>query len=443
MNRILTNCRIINPAGSQPLIERGFIVINDQQISGVGSGDPPDTSGFQIDDLKGKTVLPGMINAHTHLYSALALGMPWPSRPPRNFVEKLEKVWWLLDRGLDEESTRASFQAGLLESIRSGVTTVIDHHSSQNCIPGSLDILAETAQEFGVNVALAFEITDRNGRAGFRTGLQENLDALSSYRDHRNIRPLIGLHASFTLSDDSLAAIGADLAEKEDWGIHIHVAEDQADHEDVVRRGYPSVIQRLNHFGLINERSLIIHGIYLLPEDVTLLGEAGALQVHNPTSNANNRVGILPAETISRLQGGLGTDGMQANLLKEAKEGTLIRSQTLAGGAENVDYLRLLFENNPRIASRIFDRSLGKIEVGNGADLTVYDYCPRTELTAENYGGHLLFGLERPCAVIAAGQYLMRDNDFVTIDETSILDNARQQSTRLWTAIDKLKTDDE
>ncbi|MFH1852463.1 MAG: amidohydrolase family protein [Candidatus Neomarinimicrobiota bacterium] len=438
MDLILTNGRIASPGTNPGLIEEGFIAIQDGVIVAVGAALPEGLSAGQVVDLAGKLVLPGMINAHTHLYSALALGMPWPAAPPQNFVEKLQKIWWRLDRALDTESTRASFAAGLLDCLHSGVTTVIDHHSSQNFIGGSLELLAEVAETIGINVAAAFEITDRNGPAGFQAGLQENLDFFNNYRNHPNIRPLIGLHASFTLLDESLATIRRTLGDDCDWGVHIHVSEDQADETDARNRGYRSVIDRLQAFDLINQCSLIIHGLHMPPEDVDILAQTGALLVHNPTSNANNRVGILSAATVNRLKAGLGTDGMQANLLNEAKEGTLIRSHSLTGGADNLDYSQLLFDHNPAIASRIFGRSIGKIQVGASADLAIYDYSPRTELSAANLSGHLLFGLDRPEAVIINGKFKLRDRQCVTLDEDELLHKARFQSRKLWAAMEQL-----
>ena len=238
-------------------------------------------------------------------------------------------------------------------------------------------------------------------------------------------------------ASESLATIRQALGDVDNWGIHIHVSEDQADEVDARNRGYRSVIDRLSKFVLINENSLIIHGIHMQPEDVEILMNAGAMLVHNPTSNANNRVGILSAETINQLNSGLGTDGMQANLLKEAKEGTLIRSHCLPGGADNLDYIKLLFDHNPQIATKIFGRSIGKIQVGGAADLAIYDYSPRTELSADNLSGHLLFGLEQPSEVICGGKYQIRENKLLNLNEVEIKSTARIQSQKLWHKMDR------
>jgi cytosine/adenosine deaminase-related metal-dependent hydrolase len=437
---ILSHGRIINPGMEPAYIDDGHIVITGDRIDSVSSQLPSEDHADQVIDLKGKTVLPGMINSHTHLYSALALGMPPPTPRPQNFVEHLRAVWWKLDRALDEASTVASFEAGLAAALRGGVTTVIDHHSSQNYISGSLHKLVDTAQRFGVTISPSFEITDRNGRKGFDAALRENLNNHVSYHDVPCVHPMIGLHASFTLSEDSLVAIRKALEGLDDWGIHIHVAEDQADEVDANEKGYPSVVQRLRAHDLVHDHCLFIHGLHSDPEDLGILKEAGVALVHNPTSNANNRVGLLKEAAFETLDIGLGTDGMQANMLSEAKEGALIRSSHLLATAPSVDYIKLLFTNNPAIASRLFGYPLGHILPGYQADLAIYDYHPRTDMNETNWPGHVLYGLALPCDVITRGEFRIREGKFQQIDEDEILTRAQMESARLWAAMGTLSS---
>lgn len=432
---ILTNACLVQPGQKNWIIDNGVLGISNGRLLFIDEKIPDRYSDYQVIDLQGQLILPGMINAHTHLYSALAPGMPAPKRVPQNFVEILQSVWWKLDRALDAFSVRASFEAGLLDCLRSGVTTVIDHHSSPNYTEGSLSVLAEIAEKFGVKISAAFEITDRNGEDRFNQGLEENLAFLRQFRNHPHIRPLMGLHASFTLSDESLRTIRSALETESGWGIHIHVAEDAADEADARQRGYRSVIDRLQKFDLLNDHSLVIHGLHVTSKDIDVISQSGAMLVHNPTSNANNRVGMLSGEIIEELHPGLGTDGMQANMLQEAKEGTLIRSHTLPGGAENVDYLSLLFDQNPRIAETIFGYPMGRLEVGQPADLAIYDYHPRTDLNAENIGAHLLFGLKNPSTVMCDGEFIIKNRKFISIDEDEILNTAQKQSKKLWTTM--------
>ncbi|MEE8341381.1 MAG: amidohydrolase family protein [Candidatus Neomarinimicrobiota bacterium] len=431
MSILLTNARIIDPFGEIEYIENGYILIEDETIVKMGAGKAPKIMVNSVVDLTGNTVLPGMINAHTHLYSALAMGMPPPKHIPTNFVEKLQEIWWKLDLALDEESTRASFEAGLLDCLLSGVTTVFDHHSSPNFTNGSLKLLVDIAEKFGQNISIAFETTDRNGVEQFNSGLKENIDSFHRFKDNPYVLPLLGLHASFTLSDKSLKTIYSEINDYK-YGIHIHVAEDKADERDAISKGYESVIDRLNKFKLINEHSFIIHGIHSTEKDIELLKNANATLVHNPTSNANNRVGMLPNDHISILKGGLGTDGMRANMLVEAQQGTLIRSSHLKGAEPAIDYLELLFKNNPAIATKAFGRKIGHLSTGNQADIAIFDYHPRTTITQNNFMGHILFGFGNPTDVIAHGKFRLQDRKFIDISEAIIKVNAQKQSLRLW-----------
>lgn len=439
MSRVLfKNLRIVNPTGDPVYIANGCISCDGGVIDHVGSTPSNQEKYDKILDMKGKTALPGMINAHNHLYSSQALGMPPPRRIPKSFIEKLRNVWWKLDLALDEASTLASFQVGLLDCLRAGVTTIFDHHSSQNFIGGSTGRLIDVANRFGLRITTAFEITDRNGPQRFEAGLQENINSIVKYSEDPNVRPLVGLHASFTLSDTSLQIIRDHLKEVSDWGIHIHLAEDKADHTDAVHKGYKSVVDRLNYFGLLNHNSLVVHGIYVPESDINLLKKMKASLIHCPTSNANNRVGMLSNESIKKMDSGLGTDGMQSNMLTEAKEGQLIRSSMLTGGERNTDYLNLLFKNNPAIASKLFNQKIGKLEKDYQADFVFFDYHPRTKLNEYNVASHMLFGLKRPSDVITRGKFRVRDNKFVDINEDEIFANARLESVKLWEKIQQI-----
>ncbi len=434
---LLHNLHIIDPFGEREFLDRASILVEDGLIQFVGRGYSHVGFEGQILDMQGKTVLPGMINAHTHLYSALAMGMPAPKNTPTNFVEILKEIWWKLDLGLDKDSTRASFEAGLLDCIQNGTTTVIDHHASPNYIDGSLDLLASTAEAFGVNISICLECSDRNGQTDFNDTLAENFRAIKRYSSNPHIAPLLGLHASFTLSDESLQAISEHLKKSPGSGIHIHVAEDGADELDAQKRGYQSVIQRLDHFKLLNSASLIVHGIHMTHGDRQILQKHDCILIHNPTSNANNQVGLLDSDLIDLLKAGLGTDGMQNNMLREAKEGSLIRSGL---GGKPVNYLKLLFKHNPDIAVKTFGRLIGHIEEGAQADLLFYDYDPRTEIHDQNFTGHLLFGFGQPSDVMTRGQFRLRNKNMVEIESERILENSKKQSIKLWKSMQEQGT---
>ncbi len=237
---------------------------------------------------------PGLVCAHHHLYSALARQLPGPDTTPTSFIEILEQIWWRLDVALDLDAIAASARLGALEALESGCTAVIDHHESPNAIEGSLDVIADACAEVGVRVSCAYGVTDRHGADGAKAGLAENERFLRSGR-----RGLVGVHAAFTCTDETLEA-AAGLAADLDVGVHIHVAEGPDDADAAARLA-----------GLAEDRWLLVHGVGLADDH----GVAGTI-VHNPRSNMNNSVGYARPRRFTNPVA-LGTDGIGATMLDE------------------------------------------------------------------------------------------------------------------------------
>ena len=286
-----------------PRVVRGDLLVRDGIIAARATDLSPGDA--EVVPCHGRVILPGMVNCHTHLYSALAVGMPAPAVP--DFQGALDQVWWPLDRALTLSDLGPSAQVGLRDALLCGTTTVVDHHASPRAIAGSLDALAAVYEQLGVRGALCFETTDRNGPGEGAEGLAENARALARYTGGR-LRALTGYHASFTVSEETFAA-GAALP----GALHIHCAEGAGDVEDAKARGYDGVLARLEAHGLLRPGSLLVHGVHLTDEEVARARAAGCWLVHNPTSNSNNRVGYArPGRFGDR--GVLGTDGLALRL---------------------------------------------------------------------------------------------------------------------------------
>jgi cytosine/adenosine deaminase-related metal-dependent hydrolase len=261
---------------------------------------------------------PGLVNAHTHLYSGLApLGMPVPSPRPAAFPELLARVWWRLDRALDEASLRAAARYHVAHALLAGTTALFDHHESPLCIEGSLDVLAAVAEELGIRALLCYGVTERNGgRDEARLGLAENARFARRTRSPL-LRAAIGIHAGFTVSDATLREAGA-LARELDVPLHLHVAEAPCDGEDAARRGYESPIARLVACAALGPGTLLAHGVWLSAEEAAAAIRAGATFVQNPRSNQANGVGY-PRGLARLAEVALGTDGFPSDMLEEAR----------------------------------------------------------------------------------------------------------------------------
>ncbi|MBL4845843.1 MAG: amidohydrolase family protein [Planctomycetes bacterium] len=383
----------------------------------------------EVVDLGGRLVLPGQINAHNHLYSALARGMaPLGERPATDFVGVLETLWWPLDRALDEESVYLSALFGLMESARAGVTTVVDHHASQGFVRGSLDAVARAARDLGLRLSTCFEVTDRDGAEVAAAGLEENAAFAASLKDASplggapQITATLGLHASFTLEDETLARAGRLVDELGLPGVHVHLSEDRADAEDALRRGGVRPTQRLDAHGLLRPGSLTIHGLWVDEAEIALLAERGCLLVTNPSSNMNNGVGRCD---LARLRAGgvrvaVGTDGMSGDVLNSLALAYFARRDAARDPSVGWDDALALLAGNRAVAEVFFPGAqLGTLRTGGPADLVVMDYLPFTPLNAGNLLGHVLYGglASRTRDVICGGRYVLREGRFPQLGE--------------------------
>ncbi len=320
--------------------------------------------------------MPGMVCGHTHLYSALARGMPMPKKTPHNFYEILKYVWWTLDRALDDEAVYYSTLVGVLDAVRCGTTTLIDHHASPNFIRRSLGVMAEAFTKVGLRGVLCYEVTDRNGMRGATLGLEENETWVAKNRGPM-LGGLVGAHASFTLCDESLAGC-SDLAESLESGVHIHVAEDPCDQADCTKKYQMRLIDRLAAFGVLGPKTILGHGTHLDKASLDVAREAGCWFAHNTRSNMNNAVGYAPVHLMGK-QVALGTDGIGADMFEEAKFAWFKARDARNGiGIGNVAGF---LTGAQSLASMLLNTRLGTLEVGGAADIVVLDYPTPTAVT--------------------------------------------------------------
>jgi cytosine/adenosine deaminase-related metal-dependent hydrolase len=357
--------------------------------------------------------VPGFVNAHTHIYSALApYGMPPPEPPPENFLQILERVWWRLDRALDETSLRASARLYVAESLLYGTTTLIDHHESPEFIEGSLDVLADACEEFGIRAVLCFGATERNGgRDEGRRGLEECRRFIRA-NQRRLVRGLVGLHASFTCSDETLREAGA-MARDLGTVTHVHMAEDRADVEDARQRGYEGPLERLLTTDALPAGSIMAHGVHLEPAQVRMAESQGIWIVQNPRSNEGNRVGYASSLWVSG-RVALGTDGWAAHMPTEL---AALKRLSADSPQEEVDAAARRLETGRTLAAERFAGAPG----GDG---------PEGDLVIHGAAGD--DGVPRVNRVIVGGKVVVDQGRLARGDIEEIRAKAREEANRLW-----------
>lgn len=439
---LVTNGRLITRDAAQPYFEDGAVVIDGTTIAAVGEAAAlkaryPDA---EVVDAKGGVIMPGLINAHTHIYSGLARGLAIAGNTPTNFLEVLEGTWWNIDRHLTLDGTRASAYATVLDCIRDGVTTIFDHHASFAEIPGSLFAIKDVCKELGIRACLCYEVSERDGEEKCRESIAENAEFARWAAKEKDpmIAAMFGGHALFTISDKTFEA----MVKANDGltGFHIHVAEGMNDVYDSLRNYGCRPINRLLYNGLLGDRTVLGHCIHVSPAEMDIIKETGTMVVNNPESNMGNAVGCAPVLQMMRkgILVGMGTDAYTHDMLESLKVFLTIQRHNAA--LPNVAWCegtQMLFENNAAIAAKYFPQPVGVLKEGAAADVIVMDYKPFTPFSDENIDGHMLFGMMgKNCrTTIINGKVLYKDREFVGIDEERINAWTMEQSKKLWGAL--------
>lgn len=441
---LIINGKLITWGAENRIIDEDVgLLIQDGRINKIASQadlirEFPDETQL---DAEGQYVMPGNICAHTHFYGAFSRGLGIPGDPPANFTQILEKLWWQLDKALNEDGVRYSALVCLVDAIKHGTTTLIDHHASPNVIAGSLDVVARAVNQAGLRASLCYEVTDRDGPAKAEAGLQENLRFIQRIQQRNpvdaNLRAHFGLHASLTLSDETLER-AVSLCH-EGVGFHIHAAEGLADQEDSLEKSGLRVVHRLDQLGILRPESILAHGVHLDEYEMDRLVETQTWLTHQPRSNMNNAVGVAPVEKMLEkgIRLGLGNDGFSNTMWSEWKEAYLLhkiaqRDPQRMGG---FTVTQMAVDNNAALVSELFDGlPVGEISEGAAADLIFVDYHPFTPLTPGNLPWHILFGFHESMvtATIVAGKALMYQRELLTLDESQITAEALKVSKKTW-----------
>ena len=435
---MIGNGRLVTRDSEHPFYEDGAVVLEGNTIKKVGTTQElrQEFADAEFVDAKGGVIMPAFVNTHEHIYSAMARGLSIKGYNPNGFLEILDGMWWTIDRHLTLEQTRQSARATYLDSIKNGVTTVFDHHASFGEIQDSLFAIEDAAKEFGVRTCLCYEVSDRDGMDKSREAVMENArwikHALADNTDM--IAGMMGMHAQFTISNETMELAAAN--KPEEVGYHIHVAEGIEDLHHCLKHYGKRIVDRLMDWNILGRKTLLGHCIYVNEHEMDLIKDTDTMVVHNPESNMGNACGCPPTMAIVHkgILTGLGTDGYTHDMMESYKVANVLHKHHLCDpNAAWGEVPQMLFEGNPKIANRYFKKPLGVLKEGAAADVIVLDYIPLTPMTKDNINSHAVFGMtgRHVVTTICNGKILMKDRELVGIDEEKVLSEVRAEAVKL------------
>lgn len=441
---LIGNGRLFTRDTEHPYIECGGILVDGNIIKEIGTFDELKAKypNLEVIDANNQIIMPAFINVHNHIYSALARGLSIKNHNPKNFIEILEGLWWNLDEHLTLEDDKVSAEVTYLNCIENGVTTIFDHHASYKKTEGSLMEIAKVAKDYKIRTCLCYEVSDRNGEEEMKKAVKENVDFINYANEDKTdmIKGTMGLHASFTLSDETLRYVVEQ--NPKNGGYHIHIAEGTTDVEDSLSKYGVRTVERLNAMGILGPKTVAGHCIYIDDNELDILKETDTMVVHNPESNMGNAVGAPDILKIydKGILIGLGTDGYTNDMVESYKVANILQKHmhkdpNCAWG----EVPTMLFENNAKIANRFFSTPLGKIKEGYAADIIFVDYDPLTPMDENNVNSHILFGINgySVTTTICNGEVLMRDRKLLHIDKKKVMEESRKQAADLWKRVNE------
>lgn len=439
---VIGNGKTITRDTQNPYIEDGAVAIDGTKIVAVGTTD--ELKGRYKDaeyiDAKRGVIMPAFINTHEHIYSAMARGLSINGYNPKGFLDILDGQWWTIDRHLTLEQTKYSAIDTYISCIKNGVTTVFDHHASFGHITDSLFAIADVAKELGIRSCLCYEVSDRDGMDKAKEAVRENAEFIryALKDDSDMIAGMMGMHAQFTISDETMELAAA--SKPDEVGYHIHVAEGIEDLHHCLKKYGKRIVDHLMDHKILGEKTLLGHCIYINPHEMELIKDTDTMVVHNPESNMGNACGCPPTMELVRrgILTGLGTDGYTHDMTESYKVANVLHKHHLCDtNAAWAEVPKMLFENNAAIANRYFETPLGVLREGAAGDVIVADYDPPTRLGADNANGHILFGMTGRDVVttVGNGRVLMKDRRVQVIDVKEAMEKCREQSAKLWKSI--------
>lgn len=436
---LVGNGRLITRDPNKPYIDSGAVVIRGNKVLETGPYNyiRDKYPEAEFIDADGGIIMPGLINAHAHIYKAIALGLYIDGNHQKNYAEAIDGTWWSSDRRLSIGGIKACAYAIFLDSIRNGVTTVFVNHASFAAVPDSLFAIKDAANELGIRLCLCYEVSERNGSRKCDEIIRENSEYAAWSRQYGKgmTVAMFGVHGLYTVSDGTLQKITS--GSRNETGCHVHFSDRKRELTECLNNYGCRPVERLMNNGIIGDKTVLANCSNLHQSELDLIVETGTMVVCNPESQISNAEGR--AATLRMLKKGvligLGSDTYSHDMIESLKTANLInRHDMMIKLRSEGEVLKILSEDTSRLASRIFNKPLGVLKPGTPADIIVMDYKPYFPFSYENADIHLTFGMNGRCCrtTIINGKLIYHNRKFIKFDEDEINEKILIQSRKLW-----------
>lgn len=413
----------------------GAVYISKGKVAAVGDEEKvfnqiPKGDNLEAYDTLGRVISPGLINLHQHSYYSLAVGL-------REFhhcgkcQHATQSYRPDFSQSLDDESIQLSLLLSIMQSVRSGVTTIFELHSSPPSKGEVLKNMASAIAQSGIRAVLSYEPSAINGAASFLQSIEEHQAFIQQYLDNQQIQGMFGLQVNSSLSENLLRLIAEKIGGE--TGIHVHLW-DTLEIEHCKKLGYQGPVSCLNEFNLISDRALLVGDVLQSSTELKLIIQKGATLVNVPVAITQNQFKLPSLPLQPNLRIGIGTAGYHADILYALRQVYLLHRQRGFEQSSILSFIQTLLHANSAFAGFYFAGKPGILERGSNADIVVFDYIPATPFQKNNYLDHLLFGMSATQAkmVIVNGRFIYHNGSFLTLDEELILNECKKVSQRLW-----------
>jgi putative selenium metabolism protein SsnA len=422
------------------ILENHAMAIREGRIAEIGRTTDLQSRYPHADvlDTSGRIVMPGIICSHSHLYGMMLRGAVLRINPPSEFTQILQRVWWPVDEALTSDDAFASALVSSLEFAKSGVTMFADTYSGPNSITGVLDRIADAVEKIGVRGFIAYEATERHSKEEGSKGLKENIRFVEKVgaKSDSKIKPLLSIHASFTVSDDLIKEVRA-LGTKYHVPITIHASEGLGDvHHNLESYG-KRTIERLEDVGLLGSDVVLAHCVNVTDEEVDIIARTKSGVAHNPMSNMLNAVGVAPVPRMldKHVNVGLGNDGYIFDMFENMRSAFLVH-RLHARNPNAIDPYTIL-EMSTINGAKLYGMAndVGSLEIGKRADVIVIkpSVLP-TPLDSTTVVGHLINTIDGDDVehVFVDGKRIVENKRLLSYDEEDVQSISQASASKLW-----------